>query len=123
MPTQRSTTDRSAAPAPDVPATDPAEALIPGARLERSRLEQRARQLEGVLERLRLRVRASDAGQPERAGIHRAIGDFARELYEIRRQLGEPKVIAPRVRRLAKPAAPLVSEPPLTNDAIGLPPN
>jgi hypothetical protein len=83
LPTERSTADSSS---PD----QDAEPTTLGRELERTRLEHRARQLERVIERLRFRVRAgSDAGQPERAGLQRAMADFSSELREVRRQLGE----------------------------------
>jgi len=122
VPIQRSATEHDeAAPNAEAAVKDAARLTL-GGQLERSRLEYRARQLERVLERLRLRVRASDAGQPERAGIHRAIADFARELHEIRHQLGEPKAIVPRVSRLAKRRAAAAAER-ADGETVPLPPN
>lgn len=51
------------------------------------RLEQRARQLERVLQRLRHRARATDAGPAERTGLQRAVADFGQELEQVRRRL------------------------------------
>lgn len=60
-----------------------------GIELERVRLERRVSQLEVVIERLNHRVRATDAGQTERAGLRRAIGDFRAELEQMRARLVE----------------------------------
>jgi hypothetical protein len=54
-----------------------------GARLERQRLCARAARLDRVLEILRRRAAANDAGAVERAGLHRAIADFDTELAEV----------------------------------------
>lgn len=58
-----------------------------GAQLERMRLELRAHQLERVLQRLRHRARAADAGPAERTGLQRAIVDFGEELAQVRQRL------------------------------------
>ena len=60
-----------------------------GAELERVRLGRRVSQLEIVIERLNERVHATDAGQIERAGLKRAIGDFHDELDQMRARLAE----------------------------------
>jgi hypothetical protein len=60
-----------------------------GAELERVRLARRVSQLEVVIERLKERVRAADAGQVERAGLKRAIGDFHDELDQMRARLAK----------------------------------
>ena len=60
-----------------------------GAELERVRLARRVSQLEIVIERLNDRVHATNAGQVERAGLRRAIGDFHVELEQMRARLAE----------------------------------
>jgi len=68
------------------------------AQLDRARLEQRAIQLSGVIERLRVRARAFDAGAAERSGLQRAAGDFARELAQVRQRLNDRDGDRPRLR-------------------------
>ena len=60
-----------------------------GAELERVRLARRVSQLEIVIARLNERAHATDAGQTERAGLKRAIGDFHLELDQMRTRLAE----------------------------------
>jgi hypothetical protein len=60
-----------------------------GAELERVRLGRRVSQLEIVIDRLSERVQATDAGQVERAGLKRAIGDFHDELRQMCARLAE----------------------------------
>lgn len=58
-----------------------------GSELELARLEYRERQIRRVLQRLRERARAAGTGSTERAGIQRAIGEFALELREVRTRI------------------------------------
>jgi hypothetical protein len=60
-----------------------------GARLEHQRLCARAARLDRVLEVLRRRAAAHDAGAVERAGLHRAIGEFEAELAEVTERLAD----------------------------------
>ena len=60
-----------------------------GARLEHQRLCARAARLDRVLEILRRRATASDAGAVERAGLHRAIADFETELSEVAQRFAD----------------------------------
>ena len=78
--------DRDRDAADDSPAPRPNSI---GAELERVRLGRRVSQLEIVIERLNERVHATDAGQIERAGLKRAIGDFHLELDQMRTRLAE----------------------------------
>jgi len=72
-----------------------AGAVTIGAELELLRLQRRARQLERVLERLKHRARAADAGCVERAGLHRAVAEFGAELQQVRHRLN---AAAPPIR-------------------------
>src|ERR1044072_7827756 len=88
----------------DVAKNHPGRSL--GAELERVRLERRVAQLEVVIARLNQRVRATDAGHDERAGLKRAIGDFHTELEQMRTRLAE----------IAEPLLPGAQVEPATSD-------
>lgn len=74
-------------PSPDATAIPRPQSL--GAELERIRLQRRVAELEVVVRRLDVRVRALDAGHVERTGLRRAVGEFHDELERKRRRLAE----------------------------------
>jgi hypothetical protein len=81
------------ADAPAHPASSPAPTV--GAALEHVRLVHRERRLERMLDALHVRARARAISGPVPAGLSESIGEFSRELDQVRERLAMSSVKPP----------------------------